>query len=90
MAVQRAPEGPTVLHMAIPLKAEGVTILDTWRTLGMRATGSHDIELKDVFVPDAAVTVRRPSGKWHPLMHMVTLVAFPDVSIAVSALLPES
>jgi acyl-CoA dehydrogenase len=43
----------------------------------MRATGSHDIELKDVFVPDAAVTVRRPSGKWHPLMHMVSLVAFP-------------
>lgn len=77
MAVQQTPEGPTVLHLAIPLKAQGVTILDTWRTLGMRGTGSHDIELKDVFVPDAAVTVRRPSGKWHPLMHMVTMIAFP-------------
>lgn len=77
MAVQQTPEGPTVLHLAIPLKARGVTILDTWRTLGMRGTGSHDIELKDVFVPDAAVTVRRPSGKWHPLMHMVTMIAFP-------------
>jgi len=77
MAVQETPEGPTVLHMAIPLKAEGVKILDTWRTLGMRGTGSHDIELSNVFVPDAAVTVRRPSGKWHPLMHMVTLIAFP-------------
>ncbi len=77
MAVQQTPEGPTVLHLAIPLKAQGVTILDTWRTLGMRGTGSQDIELKDVFVPDAAVTVRRPSGKWHPLMHMVTMIAFP-------------
>lgn len=77
MAVQQTPEGPTVLHLAIPLKAQGVTILDTWRTLGMRGTGSHDIELVDVFVPDAAVTVRRPSGKWHPLMHMVTMIAFP-------------
>ena len=77
MAVQQTPEGPTVLHLAIPLKAQGVTILDTWRTLGMRGTGSHDIELADVFVPDAAVTVRRPSGKWHPLMHMVTMIAFP-------------
>lgn len=77
MAVQETPEGPTVLHMAIPLKAEGVKILDTWRTLGMRGTGSHDIELDGVFVPDAAVTVRRPSGKWHPLMHMVTMIAFP-------------
>jgi alkylation response protein AidB-like acyl-CoA dehydrogenase len=77
MAVQQTPEGPTVLHLAIPLKAAGVTILDTWRTLGMRGTGSQDIELADVFVPDAAVTVRRPSGKWHPLMHMVTMIAFP-------------
>jgi alkylation response protein AidB-like acyl-CoA dehydrogenase len=77
MAVQQTPEGPTVLHLAIPLKAQGVTILDTWRTLGMRGTGSHDIELTDVFMPDAAVTVRRPSGKWHPLMHMVTMIAFP-------------
>lgn len=77
MAVQQTPDGPTVLHMAIPLKAEGVNMLDTWRTLGMRGTGSHDIELTDVFVPDAAVTVRRPSGKWHPIMHMVTMIAFP-------------
>lgn len=77
MAVLDAPEGPTVMHMAIPMKAEGLRILDTWRTLGMRGTGSHDLELDNVFVPEAAVTVRRPAGKWHPLMHMVTLIAFP-------------
>lgn len=77
MAVQETPEGPTVLHMALPLKAEGVKILDTWNTMGMRGTGSQDIELTNVFVPDAAVTVRRPSGKWHPLMHMVSMIAFP-------------
>lgn len=77
MAVLDAAEGPTVLHMAIPLRAEGVRILDTWRTLGMRGTGSQDIELEGVFVPEAAVTVRRPSGKWHPIMHMVTMIAFP-------------
>lgn len=77
MAVCDAPEGPTVLHMAIPMRAEGVKILDTWRTLGMRGTGSQDLELDNVFVPEAAVTVRRPAGKWHPMMHMVTLIAFP-------------
>lgn len=82
MAVQTTPEGPTVLHMAIPLKAEGVRILDTWNTMGMRATGSQDVELTDVFVPDAAVTVRRPSGKWHPLMHMVSMIAFPIIYAA--------
>jgi len=79
MAVQDTPEGPMVLHLAIPMRAEGVKVLDTWRTLGMRGTGSHDLELTDVFVPDAAVTVRRPAGKWHPLMHMVSLIAFPII-----------
>lgn len=77
MAVLDAPEGPTVMHMAIPMKAEGLKVLDTWKTLGMRGTGSQDLELNEVFVPDAAVTVKRPAGKWHPLMHMVSMIAFP-------------
>ncbi|MGA0606423.1 acyl-CoA dehydrogenase family protein [Phenylobacterium sp. VNQ135] len=77
MAVLDTPEGPTVLHLPIPLKADGVRILDTWRTLGMRGTGSHDVELDGVFVPEAAVAVRRAAGKWHPVMHTVSLLAFP-------------
>lgn len=31
---------------------EGVQILETWNTLGMRSTGSHDIVMDEVFVPD--------------------------------------
>jgi len=77
MAVLETPDGPQVLHMPVALKAEGVRILDTWRTLGMRGTGSHDLELDGVLVPDAAVSVRRPAGRWHPIMHMVSLIAFP-------------
>lgn len=69
--------GPTVLHFAVPFKAEGVKILDTWRVMGMRGTGSHDVELNDVFVADAAISGRRPQGKWHPLFHTISMLAFP-------------
>ncbi|GGG64255.1 acyl-CoA dehydrogenase family protein [Paenibacillus radicis (ex Gao et al. 2016)] len=31
----------------------GVQVAETWNTMGMRATGSHDVLLQDVFVPDA-------------------------------------
>lgn len=69
--------GAQVLHFGVPLKAPGVKLIDTWRVLGMRGTGSFDIELKDVFIADAAIGGRRPQGKWHPLFHTVALVAIP-------------
>jgi alkylation response protein AidB-like acyl-CoA dehydrogenase len=70
--------GATVIHFPLSLKAEGVKILDTWRVLGMRGTGSHDVLLENVFVPDSAMGgVRRPAGQWHPFMHAVTLAALP-------------
>ncbi|HSE76959.1 MAG TPA: acyl-CoA dehydrogenase family protein [Alphaproteobacteria bacterium] len=69
--------GPTVLHFAVPMSAAGVKLCDTWRVLGMRATGSHDVELIDVFVPDPAIVARRPAGKWHPMFHTLSMIAFP-------------
>src|SRR5262249_11533945 len=61
---------PTVLHFAVPLNAPGVKVQDTWRTLGMRGTGSHDSVLDGVFVPDAAIGVGRPAGQWSLPMHV--------------------
>jgi acyl-CoA dehydrogenase len=71
--------GPVVLHFAAPLNAEGVRRLDTWRTLGMRGTGSHDLQMDGVFIPDAAITGRRPPGVWHPLFHAISMIAFPII-----------
>jgi acyl-CoA dehydrogenase len=75
--------GPTVCHFVVPLPAEGFKILDTWRVLGMRGTGSTDVELKDVFMPDAAMGgLKRTPGKWHPFMHLVCISALPIVYAA--------
>jgi len=79
-AIVQDPEaGPLVLHFALPLKAPGVTVLSNWDTLGMRGTGSHDVQIEGVFVPDSAIAGMRPPGKWHPLFHLIGMVAFPLV-----------
>jgi len=77
LLVTSAVHDDEVLHFAVSMKAEGVTILDTWHVMGMRGTGSHDIQLTDVFMPDAAISGRRPRGKWHPLFHIISMIAFP-------------
>lgn len=80
MAIYEDPtDGPTVLHFAVPLNAPGVKVQDTWRTLGMRGTGSHDTVLDDVFVPDAAIGVRRPAGRWSLPMHVTAAQALPII-----------
>lgn len=72
-----AREGDTVLHAGVPMKSKGVRIEQTWRTLGMRASGSQDVVLDKVFVPEAAIAVRRPAGVWHPFFHLVSVIAWP-------------
>lgn len=36
-------------------KDESVSVIHTWNALGMRSTGSHDVEMNQVFVPDDAL-----------------------------------
>jgi alkylation response protein AidB-like acyl-CoA dehydrogenase len=69
--------GAEVIHFVIPMKTQGVRIEPTWRTMGMRNTASHDIVLEDVRVPESAVAIRRPKGKWHPLFHLLSIISLP-------------
>jgi acyl-CoA dehydrogenase len=69
--------GPTVLHFGVPLKADGVRIEETWRAMGMRGTGSHDVVMDGFFLADAAIGGKRPRGKWHMLFHIISKIAFP-------------
>src|SRR5262245_13541833 len=78
-AVLETPEGPMVLHFGVPMSSPHVKVLDTWRTLGMRATGSHDVLIEGHVVPETAVAVKRKAGEWHPLFQIIATIAFPLV-----------
>jgi len=72
-------EGPQVLHFPVPFSAEGVKISNDWNTLGMRGTGSNTVLLDRVFVPDAAIALRRPVGQWHAAWTVAAAVALPMI-----------
>jgi alkylation response protein AidB-like acyl-CoA dehydrogenase len=74
--------GREVLHFAIPFSSEGITRHDNWNTLGMRATGSNDVTLDRVFVPDTAIVARRPAGEWHPMWNAILPTAMPLIMSA--------
>ena len=72
--------GRQVLGVSVPVRAEGVEILDTWDTIGMRGTGSHDVTMTDVFVPDAAIASKRPWGKMDPPLMTIATNAIPVIT----------
>ena len=70
---RQGPHGPQSLLMFFP--REAVTIHeDTWHTSGLCGTGSHDIEVDDVFVPDGRwVELGRRARVDAPLYRFPTL-----------------
>ena len=76
-AVLDTAEGPMVLHFGVPMKSPHVKVLDTWHTLGMRGTGSHDVLIEGHVVPEQAVALKRKAGEWHPLFQVIATIAFP-------------
>jgi alkylation response protein AidB-like acyl-CoA dehydrogenase len=57
-----AEGGPKVVHVFMPRETPGYRIVETWDTMGMRATRSDDIVLEGVFVPDRYVARILPAG----------------------------
>lgn len=81
MAVYDDPaEGPVVLLAGIPMTSPGITILDNWDTLGMRATGSNDVLLEDVAIAETQVAARRPWGKVDPALRTAGVHFAPPVA----------
>ena len=57
-----APGGPLIVHAFVERNSPGVEVVETWDTLGMRPTQSHDTVLDGVFVPDARIGRVVPAG----------------------------
>lgn len=49
---RRGADGKPEMRLVVMRRAD-VTVEDTWYTLGLRATGSNHVSVKDVFVPEA-------------------------------------
>jgi alkylation response protein AidB-like acyl-CoA dehydrogenase len=58
-AEDAAPSRRNTLYLAIPAGSEGVSVVGDWDPLGMRATVSRTLLLKDVFVPEQEMLMPR-------------------------------
>lgn len=56
------PNDPRIVHAFIARDSPGVEVVETWDTLGVRATASHDTRLDEVFVPSERVVDSVPLG----------------------------
>lgn len=57
-----AEGGPKIVHAFMPRDTKGLRIVETWDTMGMRATRSDDIVLEGAFVPDKYIARIVPAG----------------------------
>lgn len=56
------PTNPKVIHGFLPRESTGYSIMETWDTLGMRATRSDDTILDGAFIPDKYIARQLPPG----------------------------
>ncbi|GBE91035.1 acyl-CoA dehydrogenase family protein [Nostoc cycadae] len=64
---KKTEDEPQVGNFLVPRDLPGVQIVETWDHLGMRATGSHDLILENVLIPDEyALDIRPVSIKSPP------------------------
>jgi alkylation response protein AidB-like acyl-CoA dehydrogenase len=71
---------PASATFVIPRAVPGLQLVETWDAMGMRATASHDLVIKDVRVPAIAMSQSRPAG---PLDgQAISLFAWFSLSVA--------
>jgi alkylation response protein AidB-like acyl-CoA dehydrogenase len=83
------PANPQIVHGFLPRASEGVQVIDTWDTLGMRATQSQDTVLDHAFVPDDLVALVCPpgfagAGPFHVSLFAWALMGFAATYLAAA------
>lgn len=92
----RREENGNPIQLMVAFPKDEVTILDTWHTVGMRGTGSHDITIQDAFVAHSravqlAPLTELPKAFDRPLFRMtiwfiVGALAAPSLGTARAAI----
>ena len=84
-AATTAADEPLIRMMFVP--ASQWQIIDTWDTVGLRATGSHDIDVVDVFVPaHRTISVQLSEPRLDGALFRFPVVGLFSVGIAACAL----
>src|SRR5580658_8483201 len=77
------PNGMPVARLLF-FQAADCEILDTWHSIGLRGTGSHDYTVADLFVPAAhSFSLREPPLEPGPLYAIPTIALFATALAAV-------
>jgi indole-3-acetate monooxygenase len=80
------PTSERVVPSVVALQKEDLEILDTWHTLGLRGTGSHDAVADEVFVPAARVFSLFDGPLVDRPLYRFPIFGFFALSIAAAAL----
>jgi alkylation response protein AidB-like acyl-CoA dehydrogenase len=80
------PSGERPVPSVVALPKDTLEILDTWHTLGLRGTGSHDAVAQEVFVPDARVFSLFDGPVLNRPLYRFPVFGFFALSIAAAAL----
>ncbi|MCQ6275994.1 acyl-CoA dehydrogenase family protein [Bacillus sp. V3B] len=75
------------------LKPEDVEIVENWEVMGMRGTGSHDLRVNDVFVPEewtfvrgGVPTIDEPIFQYPTIAYAAQVLAVVNLGVARAAL----
>ena len=80
MATVENSNPPASATFLIPRGTAGLELVETWDAMGMRATASHDLIIKDVRVPSMAMAEARPVGPINE--QAISLFAWFSLSVA--------